>query len=179
MPRGRKSTTSNEERLLSSVLCDVETQCWNWQKFLHGGYGQMYISGKTERAHRVSYRLFIGSIPDGHQVHHTCQNPRCCNPEHLKPVTAPEHKQEHEPRPPKMRCKRGHPLWGKNMTIIKTKTGHQRLCLTCQAERFAKHRNKDIEAYRAYQRAYQQARRERLKNAQQSPVGLPCPDGSS
>lgn len=47
------------------------------------------------RAHRYVYETLVGPIPDGHELHHTCLNPGCCNPEHLVPLTPAAHKAEH------------------------------------------------------------------------------------
>lgn len=61
-----------------------ESGCWNWTMALtHKGYGRAFLNGEQWRAHRLSYSLFIGPIPDGLQVCHRCDNPRCSNPEHL------------------------------------------------------------------------------------------------
>lgn len=59
--------------------------CWIWEgaKFGAYRYGAIKVHGKNYRAHRYSYELFNGPIPDGKQVLHQCDVRECVNPTHL------------------------------------------------------------------------------------------------
>lgn len=78
------------DRFLMRVTVLGPDDCWPWigSRFIKG-YGN--ASGLKPRlevsAHRVAYRLFVGPIPEGNQVMHTCDNPPCCNPAHLRTGT--------------------------------------------------------------------------------------------
>jgi len=81
-----------EERFWKLVDVGVRSgECWNYTGATWKGYGQFGVKvgdkWKTMKAHRVSYELLVGPIPEGLQLDHLCRNPRCVNPTHLEPVT--------------------------------------------------------------------------------------------
>lgn len=89
---------SVEERFFAKV--QKTEMCWLWQASTDGkGYGQMRITSdgveRLMQAHRLSYELFVGPIPEGLVVDHICHVIKCVKPDHLRAVT---HKQNMEHR---------------------------------------------------------------------------------
>lgn len=67
------------------VVKGAEGECWGWTGAkVRAGYGVHWANGKHVKAHRYSYVLHYGAIPDGMGVLHSCDNPQCSNPAHLR-----------------------------------------------------------------------------------------------
>lgn len=107
---------------------EVAGGCWEWQAYRTPlGYGRFNWGGRAEAAYRVSFVELVGPVPEGKELHHLCENPPCCNPDHLLPVTRWEHRQfsllSH--------CENGHPMEGENLLI---EGDGVRRCRTCRKQ---------------------------------------------
>lgn len=66
----------------------TENGCWPWLgRVTAKGYGCFSNERKLVRAHRFAYEASVGPIPPGLHMLHKCDNPPCCNPNHLFPGT--------------------------------------------------------------------------------------------
>jgi hypothetical protein len=132
-----KSAEEVAERFWTKVN-KTET-CWLWTGAAVRGrperkerYGQFWNGGKIERAHRYSYRLANGSIPEGLVIDHLCKETLCVNPDHLRAVTNRENilagNGACARNLKKGYCPQGHKLGGDNVFPKQT---DDRSCRTC------------------------------------------------
>lgn len=121
------------ERFWSKV--EKADGCWLWVAHRdHLGYGSFGLNGKVHRAHRVAYMLTAGPIPEGAHILHSCDNPSCVNPAHLRAGTRSDNmrdkvarRRDHNVK--KTECIHGHPFDDTNTYL--TPDG-RRNCRTCR-----------------------------------------------
>lgn len=84
-----------EERFYSMI--DFGSKCWEWRGTLFkSGYGLYYdlVTKKSLRAHRYMFSKIFGLIPAKTNILHRCDNPQCCNPNHLFAGTQKDNAQD-------------------------------------------------------------------------------------
>ena len=129
-----------------------EQGCWTWTApRLRGGYG---LWGR-KLAHRQSWELANGPIPDGLWILHHCDNKPCVNPGHLYAGTRMDNTRDavdrgrvHSPR--KDRCPAGHLKAGDNLIVVRSRSYLSYRCRDCE---------------RARKRESERRRRARMKEA--------------
>ncbi len=108
--------------------------CHEWTAYKDKyGYGQFSDKHKTYQAHRLSYMLYKGKIPDDLEIHHICENTSCVNQYHFKVISPIDHaRTKHlsnngENHRSKTHCPQGHEYNEKN-TYIGKKGRQCRIC---------------------------------------------------
>jgi hypothetical protein len=115
--------------------------CWEWTSSTRYGYGLAYDpwTRSCRGAHRVSWALRHGPIPEGMYVCHKCDNRPCVNPDHLFLGTAKENMEDCVKKgrirsvcSEKTHCPKGHPYSPENTRVCRKGF---RYCKTCQVTR--------------------------------------------
>ncbi len=132
----------NKAYLAERVVIE-QNGCWVWQRSrAANGYGRIATqAGGTQRsfsAHRLSYELFKGPVPEGLELDHLCRTRACVNPAHLEAVTRRENALRGvsviATNAQKTHCKHGHEFTPENTGIwMRQGKFPTRWCRTCKA----------------------------------------------
>lgn len=112
--------------------------CWLWSGGVNAdGYGTLRLRGEYRLAHRLSYELHVGDIPEGLTIDHLCRIRRCVNPYHLQAVTRIENVRRSNAvgsvNTRKTHCHRGHLFDEQNTQFRTMRNGNQaRVCRECR-----------------------------------------------
>jgi HNH endonuclease len=136
------------ERLVDRSQYNPTTGCLLWlgstagissnmHGVIHVGEGRK----KNEYVHIVSYKEFVGPIPEGHELHHLCNISVCWHPNHLEPRTRAWHKLQHQNGDSGYVCKHKHDLNVYGHLVFDG--ARRRLkCRECERNRAQKRRDK-------------------------------------
>ena len=125
------SKTSAEDRFILRVYHCPVTGCWIWTGS-GTRYGNFMVNGKAIMTHRWAWEQKNGPVPDGLVLdHYRCENTKCCNPDHLRPVTPRENALRGNTVTSANAAKDKCPKCGSEFTPFKG----GRYCKPCQKER--------------------------------------------
>ena len=124
------------DRFLESF--NIVDNCWVWRLSKCSKYGTVKMYNKQAYAHRVSYMIFKGEIPENYEIDHLCSNRRCMNPDHLEAVPRKENIKRITQR--RTHCKHGHEFTPDNIM----KGIPYRRCLACNRIRTARYKSKKV-----------------------------------
>lgn len=72
------------QEIVFRQLSTMDDPCWEWRSGNDSdGYGQIFVGGRTVKAHRLFFQLFVGHLSVTQVAMHRCDNPPCVNPSHL------------------------------------------------------------------------------------------------
>lgn len=136
---------SFEERFWAKVR--KTESCWFWIGSIDvHGYGQIKKTSERRNvsAHRASYEMNVGTIPEGLTIDHLCRQRHCVRPDHLEVVTGAENTRRgfspHATNSRKTHCVNGH-IFDEENTVIEDGGRHCRKCRAeAQKRRLAKFR---------------------------------------
>lgn len=148
---------SIERTLDDTGWIKTDAGCWEWKGSRNDfGYGVVDLTRKglfNARVHRLMYERFVGEIPEGFIVRHTCDNPPCSNPDHLEIGTQLDNVHDMFERGRHWRhgateCLNGHDLTEPGSYRMAKREGRrdEKVCLACQRERHLRwQENKKLE----------------------------------
>lgn len=149
-PYKQRAVVPLADRLFPRI--DAGGDCWLWIGALQReGYGAINLGRprRVARVHRVVWELLVGPIPDGLTLDHLCRVRRCCNPDHLEPVTLAENVARGSRRAGLARqakCRRaGHPLTPENLAPNGRGRGRG-ICRECKNEANRRYRERKAAA---------------------------------
>ena len=141
MPAWNKGITAPILPRSFSFVLEVENGCWLWQgSKTKEGYGQFWVDGKHEPAHRWAYETIVNPLPQGLECDHLCQVTCCVKPWHIEPVTRQVNMLRGKNtfariNSEKVSCIYGHPFSGDNVWYRERKNGSiSRECLACRSD---------------------------------------------
>lgn len=159
---GQRTHTSPGNLFLSRVDKDSSPDgCWIWTGRVDKyGYGRGKYQRRSLGAHRIAYLLFVGPLPDGVPLDHTCHDRscelgtgcmhrRCVNPDHLQLTTVAINTQRgragmlsHADYERRGTCRNGHPWVPTNIRMRRVNGEQRRVCHPCERARVARYRAK-------------------------------------
>lgn len=152
-----KPTRLTAQERLRASLAPASNGCLEWTgKSRAGGgdYGALWVDGRTELAHRFAWRLAHGRIPEGMVICHHCDNPLCCNVDHLFLGTVADNNADKMRKgrdnrrgkgnpfhDVKTHCPQGHPYDAANTYVRPTGWRGCRACIRAASARYAASKN--------------------------------------